>query len=74
MPAPPAGRVYQVWVQHGSAAPRPTRALFTVGPSGAATVEVRGRMEGVDAVLVTDEPKGGSRAPTRSPVVVARPS
>ena len=74
MPAPPTGRVYQVWVQRGSGAPRPTQALFTTDPSGAATVRVEGRMNGVDAVLVTDEPKGGSRAPTRSPVIVARPA
>jgi anti-sigma-K factor RskA len=74
MPAPPTGRVYQVWVQRGAGAPRPTQALFTTDPSGAATVRVEGRMKGVDAVLVTDEPKGGSRAPTRSPVIVARPA
>ena len=74
MPPPPTGRVYQVWIQRGSAAPRPTQALFTTDPSGAATVVVKGRMKGVDAVLVTDEPKGGSRAPTRSPVIVARPA
>lgn len=74
MPPPPTGRVYQVWVQRGSGAPRPTQALFTTDPSGAATVHVEGRMDGVDAVLVTDEPKGGSRAPTRSPVIVARPA
>ena len=74
MPPPPAGRVYQVWVQRDASAPRPTQSLFTVGSSGSATVEVRGEMRGVDAVLVTDEPKGGSRAPTRSPVIIARPS
>lgn len=74
MPPPPTGRVYQVWVQRDSGAPRPTQALFTVNPSGEATVRVEGRMRGVDAVLVTDEPKGGSRAPTRSPLIVARPS
>ena len=74
MPPPPTGRVYQVWLQRGSGAPRPTQALFTVSPSGEATVHVEGRMKGVDAVLVTDEPKGGSRAPTRSPLIVARPA
>ena len=74
MKPPPTGRVYQVWVQRGSGAPRPTQALFTVDPSGTARVHVEGRMDGVDAVLVTDEPQGGSRAPTRSPVIVARPA
>lgn len=74
MPQPKTGRVYQVWLQRGSGAPEPTQALFSVDPSGNATVEVDAPMEGVDAVLVTDEPKGGSRAPTRSPVIVARPA
>ena len=74
MPPPPTGRVYQVWLQRGAGAPRPTQALFTVSPSGDAKVHVEGRMKGVDAVLVTDEPKGGSRAPTRSPLIIARPA
>jgi anti-sigma factor RsiW len=71
-PSPPRGRVYQLWRKRpGSAAPEPTDALFDVR-NGSATVDVPGGVEGVDQVLVTDEPNGGSAAPTRSPVVIAQ--
>ena len=72
MPAPEEGRVYQVWVlRKGETAPRPTDALFQPAEDGRATVDVPGGVEGVTAVLVTDEPDGGSPAPTREPSIVA---
>jgi anti-sigma factor RsiW len=72
MPAPPAGRVYQVWLRrHVDAPPEPTDALFLVSRTGDASVDVPGKLDGVDAVLVTDEPLGGSRVPTRAPVITA---
>lgn len=71
MPQPPRGRIYQVWLARDGAAPRPTDALFTVTTSGSATVEIPGELGRVDAVLVTHEPLGGSRAPTRAPVISA---
>jgi anti-sigma-K factor RskA len=71
MPPPPAGRVYQVWLQRGDQAPRPTRTLFTVPGDGRATVRIAEPLDGTDRVLVTDEPPGGSRAPTRPPVAGA---
>jgi hypothetical protein len=71
-PSPPSGRVYQVWLlRRGQTAPEPTDALFDVR-GGRATVDVPGGVEGVDKVLVTDEPNGGSAAPTRDPVVIAQ--
>jgi anti-sigma factor RsiW len=71
-PSPPSGRVYQVWLKRpGRTAPEPTDALFDVR-EGRASVDVPGGVEGVDQVLVTDEPKGGSAAPTRDPVVIAQ--
>jgi Anti-sigma-K factor rskA/Putative zinc-finger len=74
MPQAGAGRVYEVW-RKGSGAPQPTDALFTVSSSGGdATVSVPGGVRGVREVLVTSEPLGGSRAPTRAPVIVARVS
>jgi anti-sigma factor RsiW len=73
-PSPPKGRVYQVWLlRRGRAAPEPTDALFDVR-GGRATVEVPGGVDGVEQVLVTDEPNGGSAAPTRDPVVIAQPA
>jgi anti-sigma factor RsiW len=72
MPPPPSGKVYQVWLQRGTSAPAPTTALFRVDAKGSADVEVqRGRLKGVDQVLVTAEPDGGSMAPTSDPVIVA---
>jgi anti-sigma-K factor RskA len=73
MPQAGPGRVYEVW-REGSGAPQPTDALFTVSSSGDATVGVPGGVAGVKAVLVTSEPLGGSRVPTRMPVIVARVS
>jgi hypothetical protein len=73
MPQPPDGRVYQVWLHRGRAGtpPRPTDAFFSVSRHGDASVDVPGDLRGVDAVLVTDEPLGGSSLPTRAPVITA---
>ncbi|HTA11940.1 MAG TPA: anti-sigma factor [Solirubrobacteraceae bacterium] len=71
MPQPGAGRVYEVWRER-SGTPQPTDALFSVTTGGNATVSVPGGVSGVHEVLVTSEPQGGSRVPTRSPVIVAR--
>lgn len=70
LPQPGAGRIYEVWVKRGSAAPRPARALFGVDTSGRATVVVPDSVRGVTAVLVTAEPTGGTNAPTTRPVIV----
>jgi anti-sigma-K factor RskA len=70
MPAPPPGRIYQVWLQHGSGSPQPTRTLFATRTG---SVAVRGSLRGVRAVLVTAEPRpNGSPAPTRAPIIVVR--
>ena len=71
MPQTAPDRVYEVWVKR-SGAPQPTDALFTVTAAGDATVGVPGSVAGVREVMVTSEPLGGSRAPTRSPVIIAR--
>jgi hypothetical protein len=67
---PPEGRIYQLWLDRGGAAPEPTEALFSVR-NGRASVAVPGNLKGVRQVLVTDEPLGGSEAPTRQPVIAA---
>ena len=74
MPAPPEGRIYQVWLKRPGADPEPTDALWTVNAQGDAQVAVPGSLDGVEAVLVTDEPMGGSAAPTRTPVITAAPA
>lgn len=72
LPAPAAGRIYEVWLQRANQAPAPTTALFGVTAGGAADVGVPGGLDGVREVLVTAEPVGGSRVPTGQPLIVAR--
>jgi anti-sigma-K factor RskA len=71
--APPApGRIYEVWLKRGNAAPAPSGTLFSVTSGGAGDVGVAGNLRGVSEVLVTSERAGGSLVPTRAPVIVAR--
>jgi anti-sigma factor RsiW len=72
LPPPPAGRIYEVWVKRGHQSPAPTRALFSVTATGAADVGVPGTLRGVNTIMVTQEPAGGSLVPTHPPVIVAR--
>jgi hypothetical protein len=74
LPAPPDGRIYQVWLKRDNGtAPEPTEALFSVR-KGRASVDVPGNLDGVAQVLVTHEPLGGSEVPTRQPIISARMS
>ena len=71
LPAPPAGKVYEVWLlRRGAAAPSPTDALFSVSTQGSGRVALPS-VRGVEAVLVTAEPDGGSQAPTSQPFISA---
>jgi len=74
MPAPPSGRVYQVWLKRPGQDPEPTSSLWSTRSDGSAEVAVPGSLDGVEAVLVTDEPEGGSAAPTKPPVITATPA
>jgi anti-sigma factor RsiW len=71
LPAAPRGQVYQVWVQRPGGDPSPTDALFRTTADGRASVDVPAAIGGVEKVLVTAEPDGGSPEPTGDPVVVA---
>jgi anti-sigma-K factor RskA len=63
----PPGRVLEAWVMRkGEVAP--VRGLFVPDREGRATAMIAD-MRGVDAVMVTAEPRGGSRAPTSPPMV-----
>lgn len=68
---PPAGQIYEVWLQRGHAAPSPTKALFSVTAAGDGQVGVPGNLHGVSLVMVTPEPAGGSTVPTHPPVISA---
>ena len=69
MPPAPSGKVYEVWLEHGTAPVTPTSALFEVTPDGRAEVEIPGDLGDVSRVFVTPEPDGGSRTPTELPVL-----
>ena len=69
--APPPGKIYEVWLQHGSSTATPN-ARFGVNGEGNASVAVTGSLYGVSHVMVTAEPAPrGTRAPTTSPVITA---
>jgi anti-sigma-K factor RskA len=68
---PPPGQIYEMWLKRPNRPPAPTSVLFSVTTSGAGEVGVPPRLRGVTEILVTPEPKGGSRIPTHSPVIVA---
>jgi len=75
LPRPPAGKVYQVWLEPREGEGfKATTALFTVDERGDAEVRVPERLKGVDRVLVTAEPDGGSMQPTSDPILTARPA
>jgi hypothetical protein len=70
MPSPGHGRVYQAWVQRGEMIePQPT---FEVGADGAGAVAVPEDVSGAQAVLLTREPRGGSRAPSEKPILTVK--
>jgi anti-sigma-K factor RskA len=67
MPDAGRGRVYQVWVERdGRVEPS---SIFDVDSAGAGAAAVPGSLEDASAVMVTREPRGGSRAPSEAPVL-----
>lgn len=71
LPDPPEGRVYQVWVKRPNLDPEPTSTLFMPRKDGSAAAAVPGSLDGMEAVLVTHEPAGGSPTPTSQPMITA---
>jgi len=71
LPAPGAGRVYEVWVQRGGTM-QPAGALFSVGTGGSGSAGIPGSLKGVEAVAVTAEHDGGALKPTQMPVLTVK--
>jgi hypothetical protein len=70
MPSPGRDRVYQAWVQRdGMIEPQPT---FEVGADGGGAVAVPEDLSGAQAVMITREPRGGSRAPSEKPILTVQ--
>jgi anti-sigma-K factor RskA len=63
----PDNRVLEAWVQRDGEV-EPVEALFVPDREGRASTELPD-MNGVEVVMVTTEPKGGSKSPTSSPLV-----
>ena len=69
LPALPANDVYEVWVKRdGTLEPS---SLFVPRRDRTAEAAVAGPLDDADAVLVTREPRGGSRQPTSPPLLRA---
>jgi len=67
---PPHGKVYQAWtLPKGSKAMAPS-VTFVPNAHGVAVVELGVDARSTDAVAVSIEPEGGSKAPTTKPVLV----
>jgi anti-sigma-K factor RskA len=62
----PSDRVLEAWVRREGKI-EPVRALFVPDRRGHASTTL-GNMKGVDTVMVTTEPPGGSNAPTSAPI------
>jgi hypothetical protein len=70
MPELEPGQVYQAWIQRdGMVEPEPT---FEVGADGGTAVAVPDDVSDAEAVLLTREPRGGSRAPSEDPILTVR--
>ena len=65
MPEPPRGRMFQVWIKRPGRDPEPTSVLWAPRSDGSAEIGVPGSVKGVEAILVTDEPRGGSEVPSK---------
>jgi len=74
MKSPPRGQVYQVWLDRGDGQLHPTHTLFNVRSDGRAKVAIDESVAGVERILVTAEPSGGSLAPSSDPVITATPA
>jgi anti-sigma-K factor RskA len=70
MPAPPRGKVYQAWTLAKGAKGMSPAQTFVPDKRGVAIVPLNVDASKTQAVAVSVEPPGGSKAPTTSPVLV----
>lgn len=71
MPSLRSGEVYQVWLDRGDGQLTPSRTLFNVRSDGRAKIAIEEPVAGVQRILVSREPTGGSLAPSGAPVITA---
>jgi anti-sigma-K factor RskA len=70
LPQPGQGRVYQAWVMRRGRDVEPS-TVFVLARDGSSTVAIPQSLSSGDQVLVTQEPAGGSPAPTSRPLLSA---
>lgn len=71
LPPAPAGRVYQLWlIRDGKPVPSNVFTSDQQGRSVVTGIELPASTDGVSAVAITEEPEGGSVAPTTQPFLV----
>jgi anti-sigma-K factor RskA len=63
----PSGKVYQAWVQDGRRVI--PSSLFAARADGTASAAIPHDLDGAERVMVTREPRGGSKRPTGSALV-----
>jgi hypothetical protein len=66
MPPPPAGKVYELWLQDARKGMLPAGLM----PDGASTVLLSGDAADAVGAGITVEPQGGSHVPTSDPVAL----
>jgi hypothetical protein len=64
------GRVYEVWLDRGKRGIQPS-SLFVVRRDGRGSAAIPDGLDGVRAVMVTEEPEGGSAQPSSMPLLRA---
>ncbi len=69
LPAIAENEVYEVWVQRAGVLE--ARNVFVLDMNGRAEATIPGSLDGGEAVLVTREPRPGSRQPTTEPILTA---
>ena len=72
MPMPPKGHVYQAWMLHKGAKEMTPGATFMPEAGGVAVVSLPPHASTMEAVAVSVEPEGGSKAPTTKPEFVVK--
>jgi anti-sigma-K factor RskA len=72
----PPGREYQLWVIHKESSDATSAAIFTPNEDGSVFLSIEASEAGPDlgGLAVTDEPLGGSAAPTGTKVLTAESS
>ena len=66
LPQPVAQDVYEVWARRGDKV-SPV-SLFEVTSDGTGSAAIPDKLDGVDAIYITREKRGGADVPTEKPV------